>query len=88
MVDYVTNMPFKFDPKTEKFEQKGNQKSFRISAGLNGHAVMRGYDHRLYDWVEEEGKWKNLDDSAVWSVATSKKGRLYKVDYDSQKVFK
>jgi hypothetical protein len=83
IVDYSTNLPFKFNKKLKQFQQMGNQKAYRISAGINGHAMMTGSDRRLYTWIEADRVWKSLDDSKVWSVATGKKGRLYKVEYDT-----
>ena len=49
--------------------------------------MIRGRDGKLHGWNEAENVWKNLGDDKAYSVASSK-GRLYKTDYESWKVFK
>ena len=73
-------MPFIFDEKTNSFEQRGTRKANWIS----GYDVMRS-DDRLFGWLDN--KWKSLDDSVVYKVASGRGGRLLKIDYDTDKVF-
>ena len=52
IIDDDTKMPFKFDATTGRFEAKGVTEGYRISAGLNGKAVMKGTNRRAYEWAE------------------------------------
>ena len=85
--DYKTDAPHKFDDLTQRFVRVGTRKAYVISAGLEGHAVMKGYDDKMYGWVETEQKWKILDQSSVNMMGIGESGRLLKTDYDSDKVF-
>ena len=62
-----------------EFIQKINRKAFRISAGLNGHAVMTGADKRMYVWEEAAQKWRIVGKSRVESVSIGRAARVYKV---------
>ena len=80
-------MPFKFNQQTKKFEQKGNKRAYSISAGLNGQAVIRGSDFKLYGWIDAEHKWLSLGDAQVNIVASGKGDRLYKVEPNGDTLF-
>jgi len=81
-------MLFKWNEETKEFVKKGKRRAFSISAGLNGHALMKDQsDRKLYGWVEAEQTWKSLGGPSVRSFAIGKAGKLYKVDYRSRKVF-
>ena len=47
-------VPHKFDELTQRFVRVGTRRAYSISAGLEGHAVMRGTDDKMYGWVETE----------------------------------
>ena len=49
--------------------------------------LSRG-DRRLYEWVEGEKKWKVLDDSWASRVALGEGGRVYKIDFNSERIFR
>ena len=65
------------------------ERAYWIAAGQGGHAVMLGRgDRRLYEWVEGEKKWKVLDDSWASRVALGEGGRVYKIDFNSERIFR
>ena len=89
MIDYKTDIPHKFDELTQRFIRVGTRQAEEIYAGLKGHAVIRsrGYANNIYGWVETEKKWKILDQSKLSWIGIGESGRLFKIDYDSDKVF-
>ena len=88
MTDLNTKAPHKFDELTQRFVRVGTrQSSDGIYAGLEGHAVMRGTDDKMYGWVETEQTWKIIDQSTVRDMGIGERGRLLKIDYYSRKVF-
>jgi len=61
----------------------------QIVASLKGLALMvNSKDSKLFGWFEEEKTWRYLGGPAVKNVASGWKGRLYKVDKNSEKVFR
>ena len=48
---------------------------------------MKGKDRKMYGWVETEQKWKTIDQSKVLWMGIGERGRLFKIDRDSKKVF-
>ena len=87
VVDYDDRVPHKFDEVTQRFVKVGTRQAYYISAGLEGHAVMRGKDDMMYGWVETEQTWKIIDKSKVWWMGIGESGRLLKIDQDRDKVF-
>jgi len=89
IIDDETAMPFKYDKKLHQFTKKGNVKAKRITIGLNGDAVIRGQDHKLYGWQQVCGTWKLLDDDDSRDAfeAYGGGGLLYKVVPSSKRVF-
>ena len=83
----VDRYAFKYDNVTKEFVKKGNRTVTTISAGLDDHAVMRSEgDYGLFGWSEEKERWRALGSDMVTSVASGPE-RLYKVDYESGKIF-
>jgi len=69
-------VPHKFDELTKTFVRVGTRKGYSISAGLEGHAVMRGADdYKMYGWVETDQTWKVLDTPEV-VAGVGERGRL------------
>jgi len=47
-------VPHKFDELTKTFVRVGNQSGTWISAGLEGHAMMKDLNYKMLGWVETE----------------------------------
>ena len=60
-----------------------------IVSGLNGQAIVRGFNNnnRIHSWVETDQSWSNLGGATVRSISSGQGGRLYKVDYKTNKIF-
>jgi hypothetical protein len=51
-------MPYKYDDNKDRFYKMGvRRQGWWIQAGMNGHAVMRGYtDRKAYVWIPSMDK--------------------------------
>ena len=78
-------MPMKYNGK--EFVQAKNKKAVMISIGLNDHALIIGQDNKIYRWVRDENEWESWAQDSNWDVTSSLKGRMYKIDYETRKVF-
>ena len=58
ITDYDTYMPYKYDDNKDRFYKMGvRRQGWWIQAGMNGHAVMRGYtDRKAYVWIPSMDK--------------------------------
>ena len=91
MIDYPEQIPFKFDQATNKFEQKGDLAARWISAGINGEAFIVDYESKKpHIWRQNTATWTPLSDTypTMVGLTTSKGGRMYAVDWETDKAFK
>jgi len=73
-------MPFKYDNSSNTFIQKGETQAFRIVAGLEGSAMLKGFsEDRLYGWWKGEGIWKPVEEGRVINGVFGKAERMYKI---------